>query len=53
MNETKAFITQLCGTIKHNCPHFEKEDNMNETEAFITQLCGTIIVNTADSMGHC
>ena len=26
---------------KHNCPHFEKEDNMNETEAFITQLCGT------------
>ena len=28
---------------KHNCPHFEKEDNMNETEAFITQLCGTII----------
>ena len=30
---------------KHNCPHFEKEDNMNETEAFIkiTQLCGTIV----------
>ena len=28
---------------KHNCPHFEKEDNMNETEAFITQVCGTII----------
>ena len=26
---------------KHNCPHFEKEDNMNETEAFITQICGT------------
>ena len=28
---------------KHNCPRFEKEDNMYETEAFITQLCGTII----------
>ena len=26
---------------KHNCPHFEKEDNMNESEAFITQHCGT------------
>ena len=23
---------------KHNCPHFEKEDNMNETQAFIMQL---------------
>ena len=35
-------LNQLCWQ-KHNCPHFEKEDNMNETEAFITQLCGTII----------
>ena len=35
------WINQLCWQ-EHNCPHFEKEDNMNETEAFITQPCGTI-----------
>ena len=34
------FICRLCWQ-KHNCPHFEKEDNMNESEAFIAQLCGT------------
>ena len=34
------FIWRLCWQ-KHNCPHFEKEDNMNESEAFITQLCDT------------
>ena len=34
-------LNQLCWQ-KHNCPHFEKEDNMNETGAFSMQLCGTI-----------
>ena len=33
-------LNQLCGQ-KHNCPHFEKEDNMNDA-AFITQLFSTI-----------
>ena len=34
---------QLCWQT-HNCPRFEKKDNMNDTEAFITKLCGAMIV---------